>query len=109
MATWVDDIASLLTIDSENIVRAREGGAAARIVTWMILNIPPEWIVVFSLVGFCWFIAVLMGLAFFSTRVCVDRVFAYTSDVIQVVDTVYTRWYAELHPRRPLKQLRSTQ
>ena len=49
MATWVDDIASLLTIDSENIVRAREGGAAARIVTWMILNIPPEWIVVFSL------------------------------------------------------------
>ena len=55
MALWVEDILSGLLTDNSVVVLAREQGTLARIVTWLIVNLPPEWVVFFFIIGvvFC--------------------------------------------------------
>ena len=47
MASWVEEIVTSLLAESRGIVHSREQSTSTRVVTWLIVNVPPEWIVFF--------------------------------------------------------------
>ena len=63
MASWVEDILSGLLTDNAVVVPARERRTSARIVSWLIVNFPPEWIVFFLGVGAIFSMAFVGGSA----------------------------------------------
>ena len=79
MASWVEDILSGLLSDNAVVVPARERGASARIVTWLIVNCPPEWIVFFFTIGVVFSVAFVGGSAWRLSTGLVSEIFAGVS------------------------------
>ena len=63
MASWVEEIVTSLLAESRGIVHSREQSTSTRVVTWLIVNIPPEWIVFFCAIGFFWCLVFVGGSA----------------------------------------------
>ena len=94
MASWIEDIVSTLISDRSTGVIGIERSNSARLVTWLIVNIPPEYILFFFVIGFLWAVAFVAGSAFSTSRRVIGGVFSFLSEVFTIIDHVYVTWYA---------------
>ena len=89
MASWIKDIVSTLISDRSTGVIGIERSNLARLVTWLIVNIPPEYILFFFVIGFLWAVAFIVGSAFSTFRRVIGGVFSVFSEVFSIIDHVY--------------------
>ena len=61
MASWVEEIVTSFLAESRGIVHSREQSNSTCIVTWLIVNVPPEWIVFFCAIGLFWYLVFVGG------------------------------------------------
>ena len=68
MASWVSEVVSSLMSETDWVTTLRERTSSARIITWVVLNIPPEWVILFSIIGLTWGVCFIAGSAFHTSR-----------------------------------------
>ena len=75
MASWVEEIVTSLLAESRGIVHSREQSTSTRVVTWLIVNVPPEWIVFFCTIGFFWCLFFVGGSAWITSTTLIQFLF----------------------------------
>ena len=83
MASWVEEIVTSLLAGSRGIVHSREQSTSTRVVTWLIVNVPPEWIVFFCAIGFLWCLFFVGGSAWATSNALVQFLFRIIVSVIR--------------------------
>ena len=68
MASWVSEVVSSLMSEADWVTALRERTSSTRIITWVVLNVPPEWVILFSMIGLTWGVCFIAGSAFYTSR-----------------------------------------
>ena len=85
MASWVEEIVTSLLAGSRGIVHSREQSTSTRVVTWLIVNVPPEWIVFFCIIGFFWCLFFVGGSAWITSTMLIQFLFRIIVSVARCI------------------------
>ena len=64
MASWIADLVVSLLADSDWMEVRREQAVSSRLVSWLLVQFSPEWVVFFMCIGMIWCTCFVAGSAF---------------------------------------------
>ena len=91
MASWVSEVVSSLMSETDWVTALRERTSSIRIITWVVLNVPPEWVILFSMIGLTWGVCFIVGSAFYTLR-----------EVVSILRDSFQRGVRSRRTREPL-------